>query len=169
MKKVMLIQSRLQAARAAQECEEFKHALPSHVRLECVSALDTARAWEDPARFLEGYDAVFIGGSGDFHLHGGSPSEDDARQSAQHILERLQPLVTYMLSKDISLLGICFGHQLIAEISGGDVTHDHAQKKTGTYEVRLTEEGKTDRLFAGMPESFPVQYAHKDSVTSLPK
>ena len=65
-------------------------------------------------------------------------------------------------------LGICLGLQIVSEMHGGRVTHDHEQRKMGTFEVALTDAGKTDRLFGKLPERFLSQYAHRDSVTSQP-
>lgn len=169
MRKVLLIQSRLQPERAQRECAEFKSALGEDAELSCISVLDEVQAWSNPEALLRGYDAVFIGGSGDFHLHGGEESEDEARKSAQKIMEKLRATIEYLFEKNIPTLGICFGHQLIAEMRGGMVTSDVEQKKTGTYEVRLTQEGRQDPVFSSIPESFQAQFAHKDSVTVLPQ
>lgn len=65
-------------------------------------------------------------------------------------------------------LGICFGHQLVAQMKGGDVFGDTVQGKVGTHEVHLTPEGKKDKLFEQLPELFTAQYAHRDSVTEQP-
>jgi GMP synthase (glutamine-hydrolysing) len=85
------------------------------------------------------------------------------------IIHRITPLISYIFDANMPLLGICFGHQLIAEIYGGEVSNDHAQKKTGSYSVMLTEEGSRDQVFSMLPQTFLAQYGHKDSVTKMPQ
>jgi len=114
------------------------------------------------------YDAIVIGGSGDLYIDGGRAADEPERAQAQEALRRIAPIITMARQYSMPVLGVCFGHQLIAELAGGSVTHDHSQKKTGTYEVALTEAGKEDPLCRDLPERFLAQYAHKDSVTTLP-
>lgn len=167
MKNILLIQARLEPKRADMEFGAFQLILDEGVHVERVSVLDDAYAWDAPEQVIDRYDGVIIGGSGDFHLHGGNP-DDDACREARRILERLRSYIGYMHANTTPVLGVCFGHQLIAEIMDGGVTNDRAQQKTGTYEITLTTEGKHDPLFGNFPTTFAVQYAHKDSVTSLP-
>lgn len=169
MKHVLLIQSRLRPERAQRECDEFQSVLPGGVQLRCVSVLDEEQAWTDPKKLLHDFDGVFIGGSGDFHLHGGGDPNGEAQQSARMIMERLRGTVAYVFEHRMPTLGVCFGHQLIAEMRGGEVSSDAVQKKTGTYEIQLTAEGKQDPVFSSLPEAFHAQFAHKDSVTTLPE
>ena len=84
------------------------------------------------------------------------------------ILSRLRALITEVFASEMPALGICFGHQLIAQMRGGCVMNDSGQKKAGSYEVNLTSEGKCDPLLESMPHSFVAQYGHRDSVTELP-
>ena len=169
MKKILVIQSRRTLERCDFERCAYQRAVGDTVAFSFESTLDTQSDLGNPERLLAGYDAVMIGGSSDFFLHGGKPADDVERAGALEVLERVRPLVEYVIANDVPLLGICFGHQLIAEICGGNVTHDHQQKKMGTFDVTLTEAGKQDRLFIGIPETFAGQYAHRDSVTTLPR
>jgi len=139
------------------------------VDFDFESTLNTERDWDSPSEMLNGYDAVIIGGSSDFFLHGGKSADDAERAGAIEVLERVRPLVEYLIANDFPTLGICFGHQLIAEVRGGNVTHDQAQMKMGTYDLRKTEAGRTDPLFGTLPDTFAGQYAHRDSVTTLPR
>lgn len=60
------------------------------------------------------------------------------------------------------LLGICLGAQLIARAAGARV-YPAAVKETGWMEVRLTDEGRRDPLFAGLPAALPVLQWHGDT------
>ena len=68
----------------------------------------------------------------------------------------------------LPLLGICFGHQLLASALGG-VVGDHPQgMELGTVEVELLPEAAEDPLFAGLPPRFPAQTTHAQSVLEPP-
>lgn len=69
------------------------------------------------------------------------------------------------------LLGVCFGHQLIGAALGGRVVRNPRGWQLATRDVSLTEAGRGDALFAGLPERFPVNLSHQDIVceTSLPE
>ena len=95
--------------------------------------------------------------------------KDPGRLLAMIVLGRSRNIVSYALAEDIPLLGVCFGHQLIAEMLGGNVTRDEEQQKSGSFEVVLTDSGKSDPLFGDLPASFTAQYAHADSATALPE
>jgi len=169
MKKILLIQSRERPDMLKAEQENYTRAVGERVELSFLSILDERLAWADPVDFLKGYDGVIFGGSAEFDIHGGRGDDDPMRLTAMIILLRMRTLISYLEREKIPVLGVCFGHQLIAQIYDGHVTNDSAQKKVGSFEVELTEEGKKDPLFGALPHSFMAQYGHKDSVTSLPK
>jgi GMP synthase (glutamine-hydrolysing) len=66
------------------------------------------------------------------------------------------------------VLGVCFGHQLLARALHGDVERNPRGREAGTTEVRLTAEGRRDPLFAGCPERLLVQQTHEDHVPGVP-
>lgn len=169
MKKVLVVQSRITPERIEGERANFRRAIGEGVEIEFLSALDERLAWSTPDEFLQNADGVIFGGSSDFDFHGGRPEKDPARIMSLMILSRTKNLVSFALAEKIPLLGVCYGHQLVANMYGGEVHHDKEQTKFGPYEVRLTEEGKSDPLFKSLPEVFYAQYAHHDSVTQLPK
>lgn len=69
----------------------------------------------------------------------------------------------------IPLLGICFGHQLLAYALGGDVGYNPQGLEVGTATIRLCDEAQNDRLFKGLPGVFAAQVSHRQSVLRLPK
>lgn len=168
-KKILVVQSRTDPARIAREQERFRVAAGVAAQVDFLSAVDETLAWKTPEGFLKGYDGVMFGGSSDFDFDGGRPERDPARIISAIILSRAKNLISYALAQDVPLLGICYGHQLVANMYGGKVDNDKEQSKFGSYEVQLTEAGKSDPLFKNMPESFIAQYAHNDSVTKLPE
>lgn len=66
------------------------------------------------------------------------------------------------------VLGVCFGHQLLAWRLGGRVERNPKGRELGTVTVTLTDVGRQSPLFAGFPEGFEVQATHEDVVTALP-
>lgn len=68
----------------------------------------------------------------------------------------------------VPVLGVCFGHQLLARTYGGQVERGTQGREVGTVEVTLTPAGRADPLFRGLPERFPVQATHEDLVTRPP-
>jgi GMP synthase (glutamine-hydrolysing) len=65
----------------------------------------------------------------------------------------------------IPVLGICYGHQLIARQLGGEVSRGGR----GEYgRATLTREDAPSQLLDGMPESFAVWMSHFDHVSRMP-
>ncbi len=66
------------------------------------------------------------------------------------------------------VLGICFGHQLLAHALGGTVAYNPAGVEVGTVDIRLDSAGRGDPLLGGLPARFPAQLSHRQSVQQLP-
>ena len=64
-------------------------------------------------------------------------------------------------------LGICLGHQLLADALCGRVGPGR-RAEAGTLTIRQTEEGRRDPLFAGVPDPIEVLQWHGAEVQSLP-
>ena len=67
-----------------------------------------------------------------------------------------------MVERDIPYLGICLGGQLLASALEAPVTRHH-MTEIGFYEVQLTDEGKNDPLFQGLPGYQQVIHWHEDT------
>ncbi|MEZ0345865.1 MAG: glutamine-hydrolyzing GMP synthase [Infirmifilum sp.] len=74
-------------------------------------------------------------------------------------------VIRYILDKPLPLLGICYGHQLIASVFGGHV----ARREKGEYGLSLLRVLKKDPLFEGTPERQKVWMSHRDAVEKLPE
>lgn len=67
------------------------------------------------------------------------------------------------------LLGICFGHQLLAHALGGEVG-DHPQgREMGTVELQLHAAAGDDPLFSVLPAQFHAQSTHQQTVLRAPE
>lgn len=82
--------------------------------------------------------------------------------------ERLVPWLNDLLTQQIPVLGICFGHQLIAHALGGRVGYHPQGIEIGTHCIELLPTVYNDPLFSAMPPTFPAQLVHRQTVLELP-
>jgi GMP synthase (glutamine-hydrolysing) len=72
------------------------------------------------------------------------------------------------VSRTLPVLGVCFGHQLLARALGALVERNPRGPEVGTREISLTDEGRRDPLFAGVTSPLLVQENHEDHVPAAP-
>lgn len=82
--------------------------------------------------------------------------------------ERTAGWIKQAVEADIPLLGVCYGHQLLAHALGGVVGDNPKGKAFGTVTIRLNREGRQDTLFDGFRETFSAHVCHSQSVMQLP-
>lgn len=68
----------------------------------------------------------------------------------------------------LPMLGICYGHQLIADALGGEVGYHPDGREMGTVMLELHPPAAEDPLFTGLPAQFPAQATHLQSVLTPP-
>jgi GMP synthase (glutamine-hydrolysing) len=124
-------------------------------RLAPRVALRVVRPYEAPLTPLAGFDAVLVTGS-PRSVVTPEPWMDAA---AAWLLE---------VARTRPVLGVCFGHQLLARALGGEVIRNPRGREAGTAEVALTDAGRADPLFAGCPERMLLQQTHEDHVSRVP-
>lgn len=66
------------------------------------------------------------------------------------------------------VLGICFGHQLLAHGLGGRVGHNPAGREIGSVDVDLEPEAAADPLLGVLGRRVALQTTHQESVLALP-
>lgn len=82
--------------------------------------------------------------------------------------ESLAAWLRSAVSHNVPVLGICYGHQLLAHALGGEVGYHPDGIELGTVSVRLTDAARLDPLFQGLPDEFAAQVVHRQSVRRLP-
>jgi len=82
--------------------------------------------------------------------------------------ERTAAWIPELIATGTPLLGICYGHQLLAHALGGTVGPNPGGGEFGTVELELQDSATKDRLFSGLPQRFQVQASHFQLVLSLP-
>jgi len=68
----------------------------------------------------------------------------------------------------VPILGICYGHQLLAHGLGGRVASNPRGRQIGTVAVALTAAARDDELLGKFPAALNAQASHTESVIDLP-
>jgi GMP synthase (glutamine-hydrolysing) len=96
------------------------------------------------------------------------PGSHDMVTDHQEWSERTAAWLSGAVDRRIPILGICYGHQLLAYALGGEVGNNSNGREFGTVEVNLHGPAKRDLLFGGFSNSIRVHACHTQSVLSLP-
>lgn len=68
----------------------------------------------------------------------------------------------------LPLLGICYGHQLMAHALGGVVGYHPQGREVGHYEIELIAEAEHDPLLVDLPARFTALLSHEQTVITPP-
>ena len=72
------------------------------------------------------------------------------------------------IAREVPVLGVCYGHQLLAHAFGGRVGFRDQGRESGTFAVSLTDAGRDDPLTGQLPHQFAAHLTHAQSVLDLP-
>jgi len=81
---------------------------------------------------------------------------------------KIEEFVKELIKFEIPLLGICYGHQLMAKSLGAKVDYHPHGMELGTVNIALLEESKNDAIFKHLPTDFDVHVVHAQSALTLP-
>jgi GMP synthase (glutamine-hydrolysing) len=82
--------------------------------------------------------------------------------------ERTAAWLREAVQQQTPVLGICYGHQLLAYALGGTVGANPRGLESGTVNVYLNEAGAADRLLGGLTNPLRVHVSHQQTVLKLP-
>ena len=83
-------------------------------------------------------------------------------------MQHLQQWLLQVCHTDIPVLGICFGHQMLAHALGGQVGVHSGGLEIGTVPVAIQADVESDPLWKHMPNCFDAQVVHYQTVLRLP-
>jgi len=106
---------------------------------------------------LENYAAVIITGS--HHM----VSDREAWSEA------LVPYIREMVERNLYVLGVCYGHQLLAHALGGEAGFHPQGPEVGTHKVELNDAGQQDLLLRTLPTTFYAHLTHSQSALAVPE
>jgi GMP synthase-like glutamine amidotransferase len=107
---------------------------------------------------LDGYDAL---------IAMGGPMDVFEEEAHPWLVSEKAVIREAVAERDLPFLGVCLGHQLLADALGGRVELT-AEPEVGILEVALTDMGKQDPLLAGLDPVVTCLQWHGCAVTVLP-
>ncbi|OGM01090.1 hypothetical protein A2480_01490 [Candidatus Uhrbacteria bacterium RIFOXYC2_FULL_47_19] len=106
---------------------------------------------------LDDLSGVIIGGSGEYSGQDDYPN----RESLCQLVGRAEQI-------GLSVLGICFGAQAVAEALGGRSIEDREHSEVGTFRLHRLPMAVEDPLFSKFPEEFLASEGHHSRIVDLP-
>ena len=153
------------AADRAMRIVVFQHAEVEHPGIFRNLFRQDGFAWDvveldrgEPIPDLDPYDLmVSMGGP------------QDVWQESEHpwLVKEKAAIRQFVVEMQRPFLGVCLGHQLLADALGGAVRMAQAAE-VGVMTVELTADGKTDPLFRDMDSTMTVFQWHGAEVSALP-
>ncbi len=116
-----------------------------------------------PRLDLDELSGIFVGG-GPFNA--ADPPEQ--KSPVQRRVEaEFAALLEEVVARDFPFLGACYGVGTLGVHVGATIDRTHAEP-VSVVPVALTEDGTSDPLMAGMPQTFHAFVGHKEAIRSLP-
>lgn len=113
---------------------------------------------------LADYAGIIVGGGP------GCVSDPDEKKPAieKHIEEQILALMPQITERDIPFMGCCYGIGILAHHLGASVSKERFSEPPGAVPCRITADGSSDPILAGLPEQFDALVGHKEAVQELP-
>ncbi|PIX61945.1 hypothetical protein CO057_01340 [Candidatus Uhrbacteria bacterium CG_4_9_14_0_2_um_filter_41_50] len=154
---IFLLQFREDAKMRDHEYFYFlKHSGLGEEEVDRVTAMECVPKIEE----IKKYDALVLGGSGEYLVSSGDIPE---------VMEKVASLLREVRVQGMPILGICFGAHILAKVFGGEVINDETRAETGTFKLTKNQSAGFCPLLKDLPESFDAQFGHKDHVAKLPE
>lgn len=112
---------------------------------------------------LADWSGIILGG-GPYNVS----DEPAAKTPTQRRVEaELGRLLAGVVAGDFPFLGCCYGVGTVGAAIGAVIDRSHSEP-VGGVTVQLTDDGRRDPLFAGLPDAFDAFGGHKEAAASLP-
>jgi GMP synthase (glutamine-hydrolysing) len=82
--------------------------------------------------------------------------------------ERAAAWLAQLVDAQVPVLGLCYGHQLLAHALGGEVARHPGGLEIGTVAIQQMPAAEGDALFGDLPIEFAAHVVHEQSVRRLP-
>jgi len=143
----------------------LQHASVEHPGIFRQFLTEDGHSWDtveldkgEPLPLLDEYDGLWVlGGPMDVWQEKEHPWLKPEKELIRDAVE----------NRGMPYLGLCLGHQLLAEALGGRVEKSKVPE-IGVFDVQITEAGATGVLFDGMPELFPCLQWHSAEISVMP-
>lgn len=112
----------------------------------------------EPLPGLDGFDALWVLGG---------PMDVWEEDTYPWLVEEKALIREAVEGRGLPFLGLCLGHQLLAEALGGAVGPSETPE-IGVMDVQLTEEGASGVFLDGVPEIFPSLQWHSAEIKQMP-
>ena len=81
---------------------------------------------------------------------------------------QLEHWIGELVANNVPFLGVCYGHQLLAQATGGEVGYHPLGQEIGTELIKRLPSSDNDPLCADLPDEFYAHTTHSQSVLNLP-
>jgi GMP synthase (glutamine-hydrolysing) len=116
-----------------------------------------------PRLDLDRFAGVVLGG-GPFD----SSDPEHLKSANQRRVEaELRGLLDELVARDFPFLGACYGVGTLGVHQGGTVDRTYGEP-IDAVPIALTDQGRTDPLLAGVPETFDAFVGHKEALRDVP-
>ncbi len=130
------------------------------MKLEKFPLVERPKLGKEEARqVVKSRKGVILGGSGLVHPSNDSETlginSSNASVASGMVNSSVLRIIEECCSQGVPLLGICYGHQMLGRFAGEQIA-ELQEYEFGFINITLTEKGKADALFAGLPEKIQV-------------
>jgi GMP synthase (glutamine-hydrolysing) len=152
---------------AAQEVRCFARALECEISAISVFDLIGSAPSLDT---LEKVDMLLLGGSGHYSVATNVSNFNELGRPRPHSpwIERVLDTLREIHRIAKPTFASCWGFQAMARAMGGKCVNDVPNAEVGTIELQLTDAGRADPIFGGLPPKFAAQAGHEDHIIQLP-
>ncbi len=112
---------------------------------------------------LNDWSGVILGG-GPYNV---SDAPESKSSTQRRVESELRGLLECIVDRDFPFLGCCYGVGTLGAVIGATVDRSFPEP-VGPVTVELTDDGRADPLFAGVPTVFDALGGHREAASTLP-